>query len=345
MLNLDELLKGRAKEAWRGESIANRQAFIENEMWVLFPELVRAIDRIQRLIKRSLTSRTGRAVQILCESGGGKSHFIKLLQKIWPTEETNTATLVRIVAFSVPGAPTQDRLTRALLRGMGDPGWNVKTVDIKRPLEFMEPIGVFAVAIDNVQDIPEHRGTIGTRLASNWIRDLIEDCKRLVILLGTEAAREVVRSNPQLRRRNPKILRIPYFAIEPEEKLARFMRFLSEADKLLPLAEKSRLEDYTKKIYWATFGIADYIFKLLADAVEIAVTAGREYLVETDLAGAFDSMFEDAGIDLNPFRPGGPTRVLDGVNEPFEEWTANASINRNVTSGKGSKKKVEKETA
>lgn len=345
MSNLRDLLKGRPKESWRGESIEIRQAFVENEMCVLYPEVIRTLNEVKRLMRRSIASGKGRAILILCGSGGGKSHFIKLLKKIWPTEETDTATLVRIVGFSVPGSPSQERLTKALLSGMGESEWTAKKVGIERPLQFIEPVGVLAIAVDNVHDIPEHKGTVGTRLATNWIRDLIEDCKRLVILLGIDGAREVVRSNPQLRRREPGILRIPYFEIGSAQKLARFMRFLDEVDKLLPLAERSDLKECVKKIYWATYGIADYIFKLLAEAVGIAVSAGREHLTETDLAGAFDLVFQDAGTGLNPFLPDGPTRVLDGVDEPFEKWAANAGINRNATSGKASKKKVEKEAA
>lgn len=345
MANLRNLLRERSKESWRGESIENRQTYVEMEMCVLYPELIRALNEIKRLMRRSLAAGKGRAILILCGSGGGKSHFIKLLKKIWPTEEADTATLVRIVGFSVPGSPSQERLTKALLSGMGESEWNAKKVGIERPLQFLEPVGVLAIAVDNVHDIPEHKGTVGTRVATNWIRDLIEDCKRLVILLGIDGAREVVRSNPQLRRREPGILRIPYFEIQPEQKLARFMRFLNEVDNSLPLAEKSGLKKYAKKIYWATFGIADYIFKLLAEAVGIAVSAGREHLTEADLAGAFDLVFQDAGTDLNPFLPEGPARVLDGVDEPFEKWNDNAGINRNATSAKGSKKKVERETA
>jgi hypothetical protein len=344
MSNLHDQLRGRPKEAWRGECIEIRQAYIENDMCVLFPDVIRAVNEVKRLMKRSISSNKGRAILILCGSGGGKSHFIKLLKRIWPNEDADEATLIRIVGFSVPGSPSQERLTKALLSGMGESEWTAKKVGIERPLKFIEPVGVWAIAIDNVHDIPEHKGTVGTRLATNWIRDLIEDCKRLVILLGIDGAREVVRSNPQLRRREPGILRIPYFEIESEKKLARFKRFLNEVDNLLPLAEASELEKFVKKIYWATYGIVDYIFKLLCEAVGVAVAAGREHLIEADLADAFDLVFRDAGTGLNPFLPEGPARVLDGVDEPFESWDDNAGIQRQAKSATtGSKKRVAKE--
>lgn len=330
-------LRARPREEWRGAPIDERQAFIENDLFALHPDIVRALREVKRLMLRSLASGKGRAILIICSSGGGKSHFIRLLQKIWPQEETDAATMVRIASFSVPGAPTQDRLAKAMLCEMGDPAWNRKSDGMDRAFEMVVEAGVWAVAIDNVQDIPEHRGKVGTRVSSNWIRDLIEYCKRLVILLGTPAAEEVVRSNPQLRRRNPAKLKIPYFTIAKKEGLARLKRFLHEVDKLLPLAELSKLELYAKKIYWATYGIPDYMFKLLADAVGLAVAAGRERLDETDLAGAFVLVFLDAGQHLNPFLAGGPERVLDQKGEPFEEWEENASISRGE--GKGKEKK------
>lgn len=341
MSNSLRMLQRRPKEHWRGEPIEVRQAFIETELVVLYPEIVRALNEIKRLMKRSLTSNKGRAIQVLWSSGGGKSHFIRLLKKLWPPEETDAATLVRIADFSVPGAPNQERLTKAMLIGIRDPGWNRKGDGTRRAFEIIADVGVWAIAIDNVQDIPEHRGKIGTRVSSNWIRDLIEYGQRLVILLGTPAAEEVVRSNPQLRRRNPGKLNIPYFKIDPEVNLKRFKRFLHEVDDQLPIAELSNLEQYAKRIYWATYGIADYIFKLLAEAVGIAVSAGREQLNEADLAGAFNLLFQDAGCRLNPFVVGGPSRELDRDGEPFDQWDANASVERtsdNVTARKAAKK-------
>jgi hypothetical protein len=213
-------------------------------------------------------------------------------------------------------------MAKALLRGIGDIGWNKgdDVVATRRALELMEDVGTWIVAIDNLQDIPERRREKGIKAVGNWLRDRFDDCHCLIVLLGTDAAREVVRANPQLRRRIPGPISMSYFSIDKPEDLARLKRFLHEADELLPLAEVSNVEQWTKKIYWATYGIPDYIFKLFAEAVELAVQAGRERIDESDLAGAFDLVFLESGRGLNPFREDGPQRELDRTGEPFEDW-------------------------
>ena len=101
-----------------------------------------------------------------------------------------------------------------------------------------------------------------------------------------------------------------------------------EVDDLMPLAEFSGLEKYAAKLYWATYGIVDYIFKILGEALEIAVKAGREKITEADLAQGFELVFQDAAIQLNPFHENGPCRVLTGPGEPFEDWDSNTTIER-----------------
>lgn len=297
-------------------------------MVALHPAITRPLNEIQRLYQRCLMTGNGRAIRIICGSGGGKTHFLRLLQKLWPTEETDEATRVRIVSFSVPGSPSPEKLTKAMLRGMGDPGWNLKRDGIDRAFEMISEVGVYVVAIDNVQDIPEHRGTVGLRLSTNWIRDLIDLGRRLVVLIGTPAAEGVVLSNPQTRRRDPTKFDIPYFNIDPEANAARFKRFLREVDDLMPLAEFSGLEKYAAKLYWATYGIVDYIFKILGEALEIAVKVGRENITEADLAQGFELVFQDSAVQLNPFLKNGPCRLLAESGEPFEDWDSNTTIER-----------------
>ncbi|MDD5249120.1 MAG: TniB family NTP-binding protein [Rhodocyclaceae bacterium] len=315
-------LRSPPKLSWRGKSIDVRQYYMEHDMFVLHPDLVRCLQEIKRRMVRAIRSGKGLALFILSASGGGKSHFLKLLKKLWPDEEHKTGTYVHLVSFSVPPVPSAASMPKALLESMGDPGWNRGDAfeAMKRALGFVADTDTWVVAIDNVHDIPERRGRKGMLQVGNWIRDFIEKSKRLVVLLGTPAAEEIVLANPQLRRRNPGKAWMRYFDGSTEKGLARLMRFLFETDKLLPLAEWSDLKQFAHKIYFASYGIPDYIFQILAEAVDIAVAAGRERIEEADLEQAFERIFLDAGNGLNPFSAHGPQRVLDREGEPFNEW-------------------------
>lgn len=328
MTTLKERFRGRPKKQWQGAYLSERLSFLENDLVVLHPENVNPLGEIRRLYRRCQVTGNGRAVRIIGGSGSGKSHFLELLSKLLPNVETDEATLVRFVLFSVPDNPTPEQLAKALLLAMGDPAWNLKRDGMSRVWEMIRQAGVFVIAIDDVQDIPEHRGMVGLRTSTNWIRTLIDKCECLVVLVGTHASERVVLSNPQTRRRDATKFLLNYFKITGEKEGARFKRFLREVDDLMPMAEFSGLEGYAKQLYWATNGIADYIFKLLEEAMEFAVLAGREKITQDDLARGFVKLFQDAAKELNPFAPGGAERLLDQVGEPFEAWDENATIER-----------------
>lgn len=291
-------------------------------MFVMHPALVRWLQEIKRRMIRALRSRKGLALFLVSPSGGGKSHFLKMLKKLWPDEESDALTRVRLASFSVPPVPSAATMPRALLEGMGVPCWNIRDGKeaMDRVLGFIEDTETWIIVIDNVQDIPERRGRKGILQVGNWIRDLVEKSRRLVVLLGTPAAEEIVLANPQLRRRNPGKICMPYFDGSSEKGIARFKRFLHETDKSMPLAEMSDLGRYARTMYYASYGIPDYVFQLLAEALDLAVSSGREHIDEADLVQAFDRVFLDCGAGLNPFLPNGPQRVLDGEGEPFHRW-------------------------
>jgi hypothetical protein len=328
MSGLKERFRGRPKEEWRGVALEKRQTYLENHLVVLHPENVKPLREIRRLYRRCRVTGNGRAVRIVGGSGSGKTHFLKLLETLLPNTETEEATLVQMVRFSVPDNPTPERLTRTMLLALGDPAWNLKRDGMDRAWHLIREAGVLLIAIDDVQDIPEHRGQIGLRIATNWIRTLIENSGCLILLVGTQASERVVLSNPQTRRRDATKFLLNYFKIAPEHEAARFKRYLKEVDDLLPLAELCGLEKFAKPLYWASYGIADYIFKIVEEAIEFAVSEGREQLVREDFAKGFEKHFQDAAPNLNPFLKDGPERLLNGADEPFENWDQNATVER-----------------
>lgn len=312
------------REAWRGVQIEERQRYIANELVVAHPDLVLALREIARIARRSRMEQKGYAMLVIAGSGQGKSFLTRYLAKRYPRRDDGEASKVPVLAFSVPASATGRLMGVAALGALGDPRANVGDSETVRCrlLALMAAVEVEIVLIDNVQDIPEKRREGGIKQVGNWIRDLIDGSKVLVVLLGTPAALLVTSLNPQLRRRAVKQLFIRYFDIEPISAFSRFMRLLDELDKQLPLAEPSALSkpDLARKVYFATYGVMDYLLGLVSEAVDCAVTAGREHLEMDDLAEAFSRLFRDAASETNPFRTGGPQRALDHPGEPFFKW-------------------------
>lgn len=314
-------LPRRDKESWRGVKVDERLQFIEDEMFVMYPELTRLLKEIKRRYMRAKKRGHSMALLVIISSGGGKTNLVRLLKHLMPDVRLPTQLVRPVVALSIPDRPSPAAMSRELLKATGDAGWNTGKDDdaLDRAIDILKRIQANVVAIDNVQDIPERRGEKGVNLVGNWVRDLRDDGACLILLLGTPAALQVIEANPQLRRRNPARIDIPYFSIETAGAFACFKRFLHEVDKQLPLAELSGLKELTRQFYWATRGIADYIFQLLSESIEVAVEDGRETIARSDLVEAFDRLFLDSA-QSNPFAEDGPQRVLDKKGEPFHDW-------------------------
>lgn len=311
------------RHVWCKVSVDIRRTFINEELFVPHPDLVKALKAIRHRLRLVLRTGAHQALLILCPSGGGKSHLVRLLKRMLPDEESPEVTYQRVVSFKIPSRPDATSMAEVALNSLGHKVWDKRKKADKLTEDlvgFLADVGTWIVAIDDFQDIPERRQTRGILQVGNWTRDFIDLPKSLVVMLGTPAALEVVQSNPQLRRRGPGVLSMDYFGINTAAALSRLKRFLEEVDMRLPLAESSDLSSFAKKIYWATYGIQDYIFLLLGEAVEFAVEAGRERIEEPDLAGAFNTIFLDAAESINPFKAGGPQRPLDEPGEPFENW-------------------------
>ena len=325
------------REAWRGISIQQRQRYIANELVISHPDFVLAVREIARMARRSRNERKGNAILVIAGSGQGKSFLAGYLLRLYPRIDVGEASKVPAMAFSIPSAVTPRLMGVAALSALGDPKANSgdsETVKA-RLLGLMAATGVEIVLIDNVQDIPERRHEGGIKHIGNWIRDLIDSAKVLVVLLGTPAALAVTNLNSQLRRRAVKQLFIRRFSIDTKVAFARFLRLLDELDKRLPMAEPSALcaPELAQRLYYATYGVMDYLLALVSEAVECAVAERRERLLREDFACAFDRLFRDSAKDLNPFSSDGPQRALDQRGEPFHRWFDSSNPEFPVSAG------------
>lgn len=316
--------KLQSKHIWASKSVEERQKYMANEMHVNHPQFIKSVNEIKRRMQRCINEETGAAVLFLVPSGAGKTHVRRFFKNRWPDIHTDYMTTVPVVSFDIPTNPNARSMGRAILLSMGDAAMdraNASAV-LDRIIHLLPQIETKIIFIDNLQDVPEKRGSKGILEIGGWIRRLVDEGKRLVVLLGTPAAIEIVAANSQLRRRTAKQLQMDYFHFDKPSEKKRFLRFLQEVDQVLPLAESSALatDGWAEAIYYATNGIQDYIFQLLIEAVGVAVSSKREALELTDFERAFQIVFQDASGSINPFTPNTPRRPLDQVGEPFHRW-------------------------
>lgn len=309
---------------WAGRPIEERQAYMA-KLHVPHRAIARTAAEINRMAKRCRVEQRGYALMVLAESGNGKTHLARYFSDLHPRDDSGEISRIPIVAFSIPAQPTQKSLGSALLKALKAPKHNQGSAQdiLDRAIFHLHAGSAMIVFVDNLQDIPERRRALGVMQLGNWLRELIDRCQCLIVLLGTHAATEITDSNSQLRRRVSR--RITMERMDPrvgQDSAAKFYRFLDEIDKRLPLSETSELHSYERavKIFHATFGVLDYIFQLLNEATVFAVLAGRERILDEDLSKAFQALFQDSGTGINPFAADGPQRVLTEEGEPFRNW-------------------------
>ena len=297
---------------------------MSNEMTILYPDFIKAVSEIKRRRDKAIAENRGGGIFCNVPSGGGKTHLIEFLHRQWPADHTGEKSNIPIVSFTVPSSPTENSMAEALLKSIGDPAWYIGKAQSKtdRAIKLIQQCNVSVICIDNVQDIIERRGKKGITLIGSWIRQVYDRSKRLVVLLGTPAAIPVIDDNDQIKRRFHSRIRICHLGIENSESIAVFYRFLETLDHSLPIAELSGLQnqELIYKLFWATHGIQDYIFKLMSEAISHAVHEKREKILEKDLEVAFHRIFMDQAEEINPFSISGLSRPLDQEGEPFYKW-------------------------
>ncbi|MDB5800576.1 MAG: TniB family protein [Rhodocyclales bacterium] len=310
------------KAAWRGRPITARTRYL-SRLVVMHPQFSRAVKQIAKGIGQVIRRGKGKAAVVIAPTGAGKTTLVKYCATRWGDRQLPDRVLRRVVSFSVPPRPSPGSMSSALLAALGDPFHDKGRTDEKerRCHQLLRACRTRLILIDNVHDVPERRATKGIREVGNWIRNL-DEIPALVICLGAKEGMAVIDANSQLRRRCTCRIDINYFGVSTDEDRKQWCRFMHKLDIALPLADPSNLagKDIAGQIWMASYGIIDIIIDLLTHAVEYAVKAGREHLVQDDLCSAFQAKFMDASRQINPFSPGTLPRTLDDKGDLFHRW-------------------------
>ncbi|WP_343583408.1 TniB family NTP-binding protein [Herbaspirillum sp.] len=309
------------KEAWRGRLIDERQAYLAQQLVVMHPDLKVVHDKIKELRSYCIVENKGKGLLVTANSGMGKTRLAKwFLDKYPPEHPVSGSSNVPVIFFSSPSDPSRKQLGIALLRAIGDP--IPKRGDaqemFERAIHLIRAINTRTIFIDNIHDVPDRRGTSVVMGIGNWIRDLIEQSRSLVVLLGTPAAKEIISVNSQvLRRVETRSIRM--FEVRTTGGRKLFHMLMGKLDQMLPMAELSGLGEPTlaDAICHATYGILDYIIALMIGAMFAARERNSECISREDLANAFEGRHGYESYKFNPFIDGGPKRSLDQFGEPF----------------------------
>lgn len=264
----------------------------------------------------------GGGLLIIGHSGGGKSTLLEHYESQYPRVHEKEITRIPVLRVSVPSSPSAKSLAEAILVALKDPKAHRGTASEKteRILVWLERCSVELILFDEFQHLFYTTSVIVFRDVTDWLKRLISNANVGIVACGLPEAALVVDSNEQLARRFSARIQLTPFSLDDDEDFLEFRGLLRSFQKLLPIPVETELHEanLARRMHVASYGLLDYLGKVLEGAVSVAVATRQPQIDLAVLAAGFRNRIWSAVPDrLNPFYPESILRPLDRVGEVF----------------------------
>lgn len=278
--------------------------------------------RLAELHHGRLAYQSGGGLLIIGPSGAGKSTLIEHYESLYPRVHRSDGTRIPVLRVSVPSSPSSKSLAEAILVALKDPKAHRGTASEKteRIQRWLEVCCVEVILLDEFQHLFYTSSVIVYRDVTDWLKRLISNTNVGIVACGLPEAALVVESNEQLARRFSARLQLTPFALEDDKDFLEFRGLLRSLQELLPMPLETPLHEanLARRMYFASYGLFDYLGKVLEGAVSAAVAARLPQIDMPALAAGFRNRIWSAAPDrLNPFHPESILRRLDRPGEVF----------------------------
>jgi DNA transposition AAA+ family ATPase len=182
----------------------------------------------------------------------------------------------------------------------------------------LENLRVELVILDEAQHLVDYKRSDAYE-AGDWIKSLLNTSKVSVVLIGMTRLEGLKRANDQFRRRfSASYTLVPF---RPDEEFwPEFAGVIKAMQKMLSVESVNLVSDeMIQRLYFASFGILDYLVKVLERAVRLVQSGQFEGVNLAALDAAFkDEVWQSAPQNRSPFNAEFDFRPLIGVGEPYE---------------------------
>lgn len=289
---------------------------------IQYPIHLDAIRRIELLHKRARASGHAGGLLITGFTGSGKSTVKREYEARFPQTSERDITRIPVLCVDTPTAPTAKNLAETILIAVGAPMSHRGSAEEKtqRIYHLFKLCGVELLIIDEFQQIFEHCTRNELNRVTDWLKNMLNNAGIPVVLIGLPHSDQVLRLNVQLARRFSSRYCLRPFSLNSEEEIQEFRGMLNAIEKSLPLPSIT-LSDFemAQRFYYATYGLIDFIGKIIDGAVLLAYQRGYERLDENVFADAFEEeVWREVPTERNPFlaKPE-HLRPLTNAGEPF----------------------------
>lgn len=255
---------------------------IRADRWISYPRAEAALAKLETLMSFPERARMPNLL-LVGESGMGKTMIIEKFTRDHPSRFDNTTGRLHmpVVAVQMVSGPDETRFYRRILAAIGAPEPPRATLAILESLalRLLTELRPHMLVIDEIHSL--QAGTIREQARFlNMLRFLGNELRIPLVCVGTDQARNALRTDAQLVRR------FEAFALPPWREGGDFTGLMSTLTRSLPLRRESEIDDKAlARIIKVTGGITSGIFSIMSQLAIAAIESGEERIQSRDVLG------------------------------------------------------------
>ncbi|MCI4680753.1 TniB family NTP-binding protein [Rhodoblastus acidophilus] len=249
---------------------------IRADRWIRYPRAQHALTKLEELIAFPQRARMPNLL-IVGASGMGKTMIVEKFARDHPThfDATKGVEHMPVIVVQMVSGPDEARFYKRLLAAIGAPEPPRATLGRLESLvlRLLIEIQPRVLVIDEVHSL--RAGTVREQARFlNMLRFLGNELRIPLVCVGTQQARNALRTDEQLVRR------FEAFTLPPWRNDEDFAGLIGSLLRTLPLRRPSEINDRAlKRIVEATGGITAGIFSLMTKLAIAALESGEERIL------------------------------------------------------------------
>lgn len=255
---------------------------VRADRWVSYPRAEAALAKLETLLAFPERARMPNLL-IVGDSGMGKTMIIEKFTRDHAAsfDDTTGRLHMPVVAVQMVSGPDESRFYRRILAAIGAPEPPRATLSVLESLalRLLTELRPGMLVIDEIHSL--QAGTIREQARFlNMLRFLGNELRVPLVCVGTDQARNALRTDAQLVRR------FEAFALPPWREGEDFTGLISTLSRNLPLRRESQIDEKAlSRIIRVTGGITSGIFSIMSQLAIAAIESGEERIVSRDVLG------------------------------------------------------------